>query len=195
MVSRLFWTPAPVVLRAASLLARVGTERVLDVGSGVGKFCTVGALSTGATFVGIERRHALVREAKMMAWLLGAVSARFVHGTLDDVDIHDFDGVYFFNPFEENLWKPKSRLDEAVPMSERRFYEDVFQAEAMLDRARPGTRLVTYHGFGGKVPPSYRLVLREPCHSDFLEFWVREQAPATRLRSRTSRSFPANAVA
>ena len=63
-LSDMHWTPVEVARRAAALLAVDPTTRVLDVGSGVGKFCLIGALTTRATFVGIEQRENLVTVAR-----------------------------------------------------------------------------------------------------------------------------------
>src|SRR4029077_8901586 len=49
-LSEQHWTPLWVAARVAHLLTRSGATRVLDVGSGAGKFCIVGALSTDAEF-------------------------------------------------------------------------------------------------------------------------------------------------
>src|SRR5207244_1254082 len=45
-VSFQHWTPVAVARRAAELLVGAGARRLLDVGSGPGKFCIVGALTT-----------------------------------------------------------------------------------------------------------------------------------------------------
>src|SRR6185437_914320 len=45
-VSASFWTPVSVAVRAADLLVDDPSTRVLDIGSGVGKFCIVGAAFT-----------------------------------------------------------------------------------------------------------------------------------------------------
>jgi hypothetical protein len=42
-----------------------------------------------------------------------------------------------------------------------------------LHRARRGTRVVTYHGFGGDLPPSYRLELEEEAGTERIELWVK----------------------
>jgi len=39
---------------------------------------------------------------------------------------------------------------------------------------RAGTRVVTYHGFGGKLPAGYALASREPAGGDALELWIRQ---------------------
>src|SRR5262245_2791350 len=67
------WTPVAVAARAARILTFAGATRILDVGSGVGKFCIVGALCTAARFVGVERRHRLVSIARRAAAEMGAV--------------------------------------------------------------------------------------------------------------------------
>lgn len=172
-VSRSFWTPAAVAYRAARLLAPDRSRRVLDIGSGVGKFCILGAAATRAMFVGVEHRPHLVSTAQATARFLEILTARFVLGGLDSIDILDFDAVYLFNPFEENLWSSSDGLDDTVELNESRFSKDVLHAQAMLARARPGTRVVTYHGFGGFMPASYRWIRREPCGTNYLQLWVK----------------------
>jgi Methyltransferase domain len=171
IVSSCFWTPVSVARRAAELLVRKQNDRVLDVGSGVGKFCIVGAAATGATFVGIEQRLRLVGVAEDARQQIGAHSAHFVRGSFDTVDVRSFDAIYFFNPFEENLFEPDLQLDHDVHLGEERFSADVERAESLLRRARTGTRVVTYHGFGGEMPAGYDLIHRERHHADKLELW------------------------
>jgi SAM-dependent methyltransferase len=168
-----FWTPVSVARRAAQLLVQEGSTRVLDVGSGVGKFCIVGAASTNATFVGVEHRAHFVDVAREAACRTGVASAHFVHGTLDAVSASDFDGFYFFNPFEENLWDSDGQLDQTVPLSRERYDADVERALRMLIEARVGARVVTYHGFGNAMPGGYLLARRELHRSGFLNLWVK----------------------
>lgn len=171
VVSSCFWTPVSVAVRAAELLVRKQSDRVLDVGSGVGKFCIVGASATGATFVGIEQRLRLVNVAEDAKQRIGSHSAHFLQGSFAAVDVTSFDAIYFFNPFEENLFEPEMQLDQTVSLSEERFSADVESAESLLRRARVGTRVVTYHGFGGQMPAGYDLVHRERQYTDRLELW------------------------
>jgi hypothetical protein len=175
-VSSTFWTPVAVAIRAAELLVESSSSRILDIGSGVGKFCIVGASATGATFAGIEQRAHLVQIAEWAAKRLAVDTAHFANGTFEAIDVRSFDGIYLFNPFEENRWRFHDQLDWTVELSERRFEEDVERAERLLDRARMGTRVVTYHGFGGEMPASYRHVHREPHRSGHLDLWVKEAA-------------------
>ena len=176
-VSPWFWTPIAVAVRAAELLVTRSSTRVLDIGSGAGKFCIVGAATTGAWFTGIEHREHLVHTARVAAWRLGVGRARFLHGTPDAVDIESFDAVYFFNPFEENLWDDGDRLDDTVTLSEERFVADLAQTMELLSAARTGTRVVTYHGFGGEMPRGFVRAVSEHHHTGYLELWVKTCEP------------------
>lgn len=172
-VSSRYWTPVAVAMRAAQLLVTDRSTRVLDVGSGAGKFCLVGALATGASFTGVEHRAGLVEVAQAAAASLGARRARFVHGRFHTVPWETFDAFYFFNPFAENVFPASEHLDASVELSSDRCLADLTFAEELLARAKDGARIATYHGFGGQMPGSYELLRTEPLGSDYLELWVK----------------------
>jgi 16S rRNA G966 N2-methylase RsmD len=176
--SSCFWTPVAVALRAAEMLAPRPDTRVLDVGAGVGKLCIVGAARTRALFVGIEQREHLVRAAASAARALGTTNARFFHGSFEQIDIETFDAIYFFNPFEENLWPAEDQLDHTVELSEKRFVRDLLGVAKMLAQARPGTRVVTYHGLGADLPPEFAHVHRKPISSGALDVFIKKARAA-----------------
>ncbi len=181
--SQVFWTPFSVAARAARFLVRQPRARVLDVGSGVGKFCIVGAALTDGRFVGIEHREHLVRIAKRVALRAGVDGTRFVHGPIDAVEPADFDAFYLYNPFEENLCTLDERLDDTVSMSHERFAADVERVRAMLRAARVGTRVVTYNGFGGTMPAGY-VRLSGSAHLQLrLDFWIKIDSEAKRAKN------------
>jgi SAM-dependent methyltransferase len=167
-------TPVEVALLAAGWLAEVRGAEVLDVGAGAGRFCIVGALATEGRFVGIERRAHLVEAARRAAAALGAERARFEVGELDDDDaLHEaFTGYYLFNPFAEHLLPREQRIDEEVPHEPARREADVARVERILARARPGTRVATWHGFGGALE-GYETVARRYVRHGLLELLVR----------------------
>ncbi len=185
-LSSTFWTPVRAATRAAELLVRDASTRVLDIGSGAGKFCIVGAATPAAHFVGIEHRAHPVETARAAAARVGVTNTEFVHGTFDTMDASPFDAFYLFNPFEENVWDSRTRIDDTVELSQERLLADIERTESLLANARVGTRVVTYHGFGGCMPPGYRLELREYCLSGNLDLWVRRDAPGIRARHGAS---------
>jgi SAM-dependent methyltransferase len=171
-LSQTHWTPVEVVLQATALLSPREHTRVLDVGSGCGKFCTVAALSGPGRFIGVEQRPHLLTAAEKSAEELGANRASFIPGNMADLDWSSFDAFYLFNPFYENRSK-SIRIDDTVSFNKDKFARYVASVRAKLWTAKNGTKVVTYHGFGGEMPLGYQRVKREPMGTDFLELWVK----------------------
>jgi SAM-dependent methyltransferase len=167
-----YWTPAAVAQRAAQLFVDHGARRVLDVGSGIGKFCLLAAASQPEVeWIGIDRRELLVQDARALAVRSGLDNVRFECGDAFDCAWDAFDGFYFFNPFGENLVPVKERFDTSVRLSRSRFLEDVQHVESHLRALRTGSVLVTYHGLGGPIPSSFAIVSDEPAGTDRLRAW------------------------
>jgi SAM-dependent methyltransferase len=172
-LSALHWTPVEIAMRAAQLLASSENARILDVGSGIGKACLVGTLSSTSSWWGVERDPDLVSAANRAAKFLGVEDrARFIQGDAWQLDWNQFDGFYFYNPFSSLL------LNEHTSPFVRYgiILHNVRRAEERLAKARTGTLVVTYHGFGGDMPAGYEIVLREPAGSDELILWIRRPA-------------------
>ncbi|HSO39325.1 MAG TPA: class I SAM-dependent methyltransferase [Labilithrix sp.] len=168
--SSVHWTPVEVAVRAAKLLVDgVPDPVILDIGAGIGKFCAIAAATVDAKVTGVEHREHFVAIARAAAEKLG-VHVDFVHGTLADHDPAGVSGVYMFNPFAENLAAREDHLDDTVELGRDVFWRDVAAAERFLNRARCGTRVVTYCGWGGTMPKGYELVVRERC-AGLLEMW------------------------
>ena len=76
-LSETHWTPVEVAIRAAELLVEHDKTRILDVGSGCGKFCLVAALSCLGQFIGVEQRPHLVDIARNTGKELRDFECRF----------------------------------------------------------------------------------------------------------------------
>jgi hypothetical protein len=174
-MSRVFWTPVRVAQRALTLLELGSGMRLLDIGAGVGKFCFIGAAVTDATFVGLEHRQSLVDIARAAIEELSIPRVRIEMGGLETISYEGFDALYLYNPFEENLSDENERIDAEVSLSQERFCQDVRFVEGVLARAARGTRVVTYHGFGGSMPRTYRLRVSEQCGTGALRLWVKDR--------------------
>ena len=170
-LSRQHWTPVRVASKAAKLLTEAGATSILDVGSGAGKFCIVGALTTTATYLGIERRGHLVQAARSAAAGLGVRRVRFLRANILDFECDGFDGFYLFNPFHEQTSRDLIPIDNEIEHSQGLFRRYVRATEAMLAAARPGTAVVTYHGFGGTMAAGYERVHAERAGSNWLVVW------------------------
>jgi len=172
-LSQQHWTPVRVAARVADLLTRAGATRILDVGSGAGKFCIVGALSTDAEFVGVERRGYLVDIAKQTALRFGADRATFVHASADNFSFEGFDGVYLYNPFYEQISRFLVQIDGGIERSPLMYRHFVRSTMNKLAAMAPPVAVVTFNGFGGLMPPEYDFRGDEPAGNDQLELWVK----------------------
>ncbi len=165
------FTPVAVARRAAELLAPTPQHRVLDLGAGPGKLCIVGAATTGAHFTGIELRRHFVRAAITAGSRLLLRNVHFIHADILDVEWRPYDSYYLYNPFAEHLI---GAIDETVHARPPLFSFYVDAVRRRLSVANLGTRVVTYHGFGGHFPPGFRLASREKAGSDELELWIKD---------------------
>jgi len=171
-LSRVHWTPIEVIRRAIRLLVTHENSKVLDVGSGVGKFCLAGALISSGRFFGIEQRQHYVELANSLASRYKIPRTTFTHGNFKNVDWAQFDAVYLFNPFQENK-TPEQRLDDTVPLSRELFREYVAAVHGKLETLLKGARVVTYHGFGGTFPVTFEREVSEWCYRGPLELWIK----------------------
>jgi hypothetical protein len=163
-LSRVHWTPVDIAARVVTLICPTRDTRVLDIGAGVGKVCAVGALSAFGMWSGVEQHASLVAAARRLAKTLDIESrTSFVHGDAFALDWDDYDALYLYNPFEISL------LGSAVEARAQ-----ASRVEARLARLRRGIRVVTLHGFGGVMPPSFELVYQEhvPAMGHDLVLWM-----------------------
>jgi hypothetical protein len=156
-LSRRHWTPMEVARKSALFLANVPGKKILDIGSGVGKFCLIGAQRfPNASFYGIEQREELYDHAIAAKMASQVNNAEFILGNFTQVDFSEYDNFYFYNAFFENLDK-EDRIDEEVEHSASLYvYYSRYLFNA-LDSRPAGTRLVSFHSLD-EVPVSYQLV-------------------------------------
>lgn len=175
-LSSTHWTPVDVASHAAKLLVTSPKTRVLDVGSGCGKFCTIGALVTSGQFVGVEQRPHLYRVAQRVTQALNIPNSSFLLGNMVDLDLSPFDAFYLFNPFYEHQ-TDYVRIDNSILFSSDQFTRYIEAVRTLLRAAPSGTRVATYHGFGGDMPTGYERIRRDPIGTSYVELWVKSGAP------------------
>jgi SAM-dependent methyltransferase len=179
LISRRFWTPVGIARRAAQMLREAGARKVLDVGSGVGKFVLVAAgAAPEMIFLGVEHRPHLVDVARQAHRQMRLPNAAFVLGDATSSSWAGFDGFYFFNPFAENVFITNDRIDDAVELTDSRLFRDVLRTEYALRKAPLGTAIVTYHSMSGRMPACYELSRGERAGSDWLRLWVKTRERA-----------------
>lgn len=171
-LSRRHWTPVVIAEESAKFLAEGAGNKILDIGSGVGKFCIAGAqLFPDKTFYGVEQRASLHEIAVKALEGIGLPNVHFINDNFTHIDLSAYDNFYFYNAFFENI-DSGDRIDEDVRYDHRLYTHYSGKLYAALDAKPRGTRLVTYHSLDQEVPPSYQMVHRSEDLS--LKMWVRQ---------------------
>jgi hypothetical protein len=106
----------------------------------------------------------------------------FVQSSMSEVGWPRADAYYLYNPFGENLRRIENQLDGDVELGIDRYKREIAEAERFIEHAPRGTFLVTYNGFGGRVPDSYEQVAIDRDHRYELRMWRKtRQASAGRV--------------
>lgn len=176
-----FWSAVEVAQTAARWFSEAEATRVLDVGAGAGKFCTIASLTTGHRVWGLEQRGHLVFEARKLAQRLQA-EVVMIEGSLAEIEPERFDGLYFYNPFAEHILEPADRYDEALAASPDAYVQSARTVEGWLKTLPVGTVMVTFNGLGGRIPSSWRCDRRQRLAGNMLRRWVKgPEAPVSDL--------------
>ena len=184
LVSPQYWTPLAVAKRAAEWLEALGIRTMVDIGSGAGKFCVAGALFGKCRFIGLEQYSSLVTSARALADLFDLTDrVSFVVGALGSVTTPVGEAYYFFNPFGDYWLGADYPLEAGAELTDTRHTDDVAAAEDLLRRAPVGTWILTYNGFGGRVPAGYELIRVDWELSGVLRLW-RKQRDTARIGTR-----------
>jgi SAM-dependent methyltransferase len=189
VMSNQYWTPLVVAKRAAEWLDDLNVRTVVDIGSGAGKFCVAAALAGHCHFTGLEQRSQLVASARTLARLFEVDDrVSFVEGALGDIATPVADAYYLYNPFGEYLFASKDHVNSDRERRDERYARDVAAVQELLQRARIGTCVLTYNGFGGRVPSSYQQIRIDNEMPNELRLWRKERRKPTRRDPAQARS-------
>lgn len=193
--SRLHWTPLAVARLAAQWIDEFGIRSVVDIGSGVGKFCVAAALSSQASYIGLEQRARLVSVARDLAhsFDLGQ-RVRFIHGTFGSEEVPNAEAYYMYNPFGENLFGPESQIDGDLDVSEDRYQRGITATEQLLADLPLGTFIITYNGFGGDIPPTFRQLRESHRLPNELQLWEKAGTLGFRRTRSSTDTWPNDAA-
>jgi len=165
------WTPLHIARKACSFLTPEKNSRVLDIGSGVGKFCLSAAnQEPGSLFFGVEQRCNLIAHAETAKAILNLKNVFFTHGNFTQLDFRQYDHFYFFNAFYENL-ACFDKIDNSIDYSGELFNYYNRYLYQQLAQKPAGTRLATFHTSEDEIPPNFYLVDADA--DDLLKCWIK----------------------
>lgn len=165
------WTTLNVAKRAANFLAAEPNMHILDIGSGVGKFCLTAAHHKPAAFYyGVEQRKSLVTIADAVKDMIGLTNVTFINGNFTQLDFRKYNHFYFYNSFYENM-NGTTKIDDSIDYSMELYHYYNRYLYKQLEQKPAGTRLATYHSMEDEIPPDYHVVGSEI--NDLLKFWIK----------------------
>jgi SAM-dependent methyltransferase len=170
-LARYHWTPLSIAQKAATFLAGEGNVKILDIGSGVGKFCLAAAFHTpNALYYGVEQRKSLFDFAEAARKNLQLENVRFIHGNFTQLDLKKYDHFYFYNAFYENL-DGTDKIDDSIDYSGELYNYYNRYLFRQLKQKPKGTRICTLCSLENEIPPDFHVVKTEM--NDHLKFWIK----------------------
>ncbi len=162
------WTPVEVAKTASEFLVNRDGIKVLDIGSGVGKFCMIGASLTKGHFTGVEYRKDLSALSTELSKQVGLSNSNFINDNITNINFNRFDAFYFFNSFIEQMSETEV-MDNAVAI-DKSLYGKYNQYLRLQFAGMPiGTRLATYWTNSEEIPRGY--VLQSTAFEGELKMW------------------------
>jgi len=150
-----------------------GGSNVLDLGSGVGKFCFMGSVfdKNNMCFTGVEYRSKFVKLCNKLKVNYAFNNINFIHEDILNIDLNNFDSIYFFNSFFEHKVK-YLRIDNDIELDIRKFFSYTNMLKLKLENTPPGTKLVTYYSTNFQIPNSFKL--KYVAFEDNLKCWIKQ---------------------
>lgn len=170
-LSERHWTSVEVAKLAADYLVDKPNCKVLDIGSGAGKFCLVGAASTKGLFYGVEQRKELVYLSQRIAKKYNINNVEFIHSNITEISFSDYNAFYFYNPFYENI-DDSLLIDNKIIIDEKLYFSYSEYVENQLKKTPVGTRLVTYWSMWIEIPEGFDLEFT--AYNGKLNFWEKK---------------------
>jgi SAM-dependent methyltransferase len=167
-ISHKHFTEVEVAIKATELLAVKEGQKILDIGSGVGKFCFIAGAYAKAQFTGVDYRKKYIDLCNDLVCKHEFENVNFIHADIVDVDFKAYNHFYFFNSFEEHA-NVASRIDDTIDTSLKQFIDYSFYLSDQLDEMPDGTRVVTYFAYPQQMPDSYQLISQH--FDDSLKLW------------------------
>ena len=160
-----------VAFKVANFLAAEDGVTILDIGSGVGKFCLAAAHHTPkAIYYGVEQRESLIIHANTAKENLQLKNASFIHRNFTQLNLRKYDHFYFFNAFYENLGGT-DKIDDSIAYSGELYNYYNRYLYKQLQQKPQGTRLCTLCSLENEIPPDFQLISTDA--DELLKFWIK----------------------
>ena len=173
--SSIHWSSILVAYQIAEWIELFNKNKLVDIGCGVGKLCLLLGILTKYEIFGIEQRLKLVLVAKQIIEKNKFENISITQMNMLDLDWEDFDIYYLYNPFQEHLINSGISILERDLDFDRKFYAQyTSEVYKQLCTAKPGKVLITFHGYGGSVPPGWKMIASKHIDDGELTMWIKD---------------------
>ncbi len=156
-IAEVHWSSFSSIQMVVDFLDRTDSTNILDIGSGIGKFCILGAKLTNIHFTGVEIRESLHKEAVRILKKYALENVTLIHDDIKNLDFSPFDAFYYYNPFCEHIatnnWIEKSDFLEEDKYYE---YEDIVLQK--LEQKETGTIVILHYAKTLFLSENYQLL-------------------------------------
>jgi SAM-dependent methyltransferase len=168
------WSSIRVARQIADWIKPLGHKSIIDIGCGVGKLCLLLRILTNYEIFGIEQRSILVSIANKIIGVNDFKNISIIQMNMLELnwDLHDI--YYLYNPFLEHLADAKVVLENDIEFHEKYYAHYTSEVFRQLTWAKPGKVLITFHGYGGNVPSTWRMVASKYIEEGYLSMWIKE---------------------
>ena len=174
-LSHMHWSSIAAIKTAIDLFSATlnPDAKILDVGSGVGKFCIYGSLISPFNFVGVEKRKKLVDISIEVAAKTKNNRVSFLCDDAVNLDWNSFDGIYMYNPFYEHKlpFHMGLHIDNEINYSEEKYSFYITKIHKKLSLLKPDTNIVVFNGYGGRFPKGYTEIFYKKINGGKMSLW------------------------
>lgn len=156
-LSNRHFTEVEVAIKAAQFLATKPNQKILDIGSGIGKFCFVASSHTEVSCTGVDYRKHFIELCEKLTIKHRFKNVNFIHADFKEINLKDYDSFYFFNSFQEHI-DETAILDNTIETNVEKYKDYSEYLKGEFDKLPNRTRIATYHLHLNQIPSSYKLV-------------------------------------
>lgn len=175
--SPVHWSPIAVARQIAEWINPLKQKKIIDIGCGVGKLCILLQILTQHRIYGIEQRDNLVQIANEIVNRNGLKNISIKNLNMLDLNWEEYDIYYLYNPFQEHVSDDGPCIIETnIELDKKYFVHYTAEVFRQLTWAKQGKQLITFHGFGGRMPSGWRLLSSRHIEDGDLMMWVKEKS-------------------
>lgn len=173
--SPIHWSSITVARQISNWIKPLNRKSVVDIGCGVGKLCLLLRILTNYEIFGIEQRPNLVEIANKIIKVNSFKNISITQMNMLDLNWELHDIYYLYNPFQEHIADGDlCIIEKNLDFDTKNYAHYTSEVFRQLTWAKPGKVLITFHGYGGSVPSSWRMVASRHIENGDLTMWIKE---------------------